>query len=1185
MLSTLWKTFKWMTFILLLLVVAAGGAAVYFWKHSDELLRTKMLAAIHEFAPGAKAEVRRVRVDLLGHVHLDDFSLTLPGERTPFLVLPTMEVDLDRDAFIQRQEVIVRSVELIKPRIAVAREADGSWNWQKLPKFPEGSKGSLPECRIEDAVVVVKLAQAETVGTLSLSDVDLTLKPESKRSFELVGKIDVERIGQLKVAGKVNVDTQTGAIKGSLNGLRVGRELLDYVSTFEPRAAQTVAQIESRLREDFLKEPDLKNGSPFSIQGLARQDRMRRGAKVATNGTTPIIMPTVTVASATTPASKGVSHGILAEAIGAEASVLGLLADLNLTFEIARLQPGSTPDVKLVCDVVQGEITNTALAFPLQELTGQIELSPDKVTIRKLTAVNGPTEVDIRGEVARGENGPVGRVGLKMSNIACDQRLRDRLSVGFGKIYDAHHPRGFLDMQAIVATNAEGQWKPESFTVSANKCSVTHDVFPYPIEDAIGSIKQVGQGDLMIDMRGYAGRQPISLKGRVSNPGPSAWIVFDIDVANLPIDEKFINACPASLQNTVKAMNLKGLVDGHWHLEKPPGEGQPFKPDLEGFLHDGSMVYGVFPYRVDALGGKLDFDGTTWTFTDLKGVHGGAQLTANGAYTKPKGEKGDLQLTVVTQDAAMDSSLFEAVPQSLKNTWREFQMGGTIKKVVTEVHWPEGQAVVISLPEIEITKGRCLINRFPYEITDIEASYSYVPKALLPRQSAAANVVQSVLKVKSFEGRHDGSLLVVNPNGGLVTMFENGDWKVRLDQFRARELKPNNDLKRAVTTGLKSVLATFDPDRGLDVKGLLELWGTSDPRYPMTAAWSIDTELSGSTVSAGLTFDDVHGHIRSRGKWDGTNAEVDGSIDLASLKVFEKYELNEIRGPFNLRNGELVFGSRVAVSGLTPDQVIDPLDQISAKFVQGMLTLNSVVNVEKQGDYHVRVNLSHGKLETFAARYLKDPAQLRGTMHGWLNLTGQGADIESLAGTGQLQISPAALYQLPVVLRVLEVLLPQAAKTSAFNYALCNFRMERGTFLFDAIDLVGEQFQLRGQGTASFEGDLNLRFYSMLPYSMLPTNRSKIWVPIITDVGNLVRQVTQEATKGWVVVEVTGKTDAPETNIVPAAKFDSAIKGILNSLRPLPLDPQPLRVGPPQNRGAAMGSGDPRRAATGSQLR
>ena len=706
MLSTLWKTFKWMLLILLVLVGAAGGAAVYFWKHSDELLRTEMLAAIQKWAPDAKAEVRRVRVDLLGHVHLDDFSLTLPGETSPFLVLPTAEIDIDRDAFLQGQEVIVRSVELVKPRVTLSRAADGSWNWQTLPKFPEGSKGSLPECRIQDAVVVVALMQAETaaLGTLALSDVDLTLKPDSKRSFELTGKIDVERIGQLKVAGKVNVDTQTGAVNGSLNGLRVGRELLDYVSTFEPRAAQTVAQFESKLREEFLKEPDPKNGSPFSIQGIARQDRTRRGAKVATNGTTPLVVPTAAIASATTPVPKTVSHGILAEAIGADASVLGLLAELNLSFEIARWQPGSTPDLKLVCDVVQGEITNTALAFPLQDLTGQIEITPEKVTIRKLTAVNGPTEVSIRGEVTRGTNGPVGRVGMKMSNIACDQRLRDRLSFGFGKIYDAHHPRGFLDMQAVVSTNAEGQWKPESFTVSANKCSVMHDVFPYPIEDAIGSITQVGQGDLIIDMRGYAGRQPISLKGRVRDPGPSAWITFDIDVANLPIDEKFINACPASLQKTVKAMNLKGLVDGHWHLEKPPGEGSPFKPDLEGFLHDGSMIYDVFRYRVDALGGKLGFDGTTWTFTDLKGVHGGAQLVANGAYTKPKGANGELLLTVVTQDAALDSSLFEAVPQSLKNTWKEFQLRGTIKKVVTEVHWPEGQPVVISLPQIEITK-------------------------------------------------------------------------------------------------------------------------------------------------------------------------------------------------------------------------------------------------------------------------------------------------------------------------------------------------------------------------------------------------------------------------------------------------------------------------------------------------
>lgn len=1140
MLSTLWKTCKWLFLICLVIFLGAGGYGFYLWKHSDKLLHQAFVDVVHSWAPDLKVELGRVAVDWFGHVHVEDLSLTLPGEPRPLISLGNCVVDLDRDAFLERQEVIVQKVRLIRPETNLIRYDDGTWNWQKLPPLPETKKGALPSCLVENAQIVVQLSMPNSqAGVVTLKNVGVVLTPTAKRSMQIESKLEVDRLGRLSLDGKVNVDAQTGAVTGTLKGLKVDRSLLEYVGAFEPKVLQAVAGIEQKLRDEMFGEPDPKASSPFSIRGIARSDWVDPSkAHLATaHADSGKLIPV----AATTVVPNAVAHSIPVENLGGEHSILGLNLDLNLGFEFSRANADEMPIGKLICEIVGGEVTNTALAFPIQNLAGRVELGDGLLTIHQLTGNNGPTELDIRGSVSQEPSGPTGRLGVKLKNIACDERLRRRLSVGFGKIYDANHLQGFLDMEAVIASDDSGKWKPESFTVSANHCSAMHDVFPYRVQDAVGTIKQVGT-DLVIDLQGYAGRQPITLEGRVRNPGPDAWIQLDITVNDLPIDDNFIAACPLGLRKVIASMSLKGLVDGKWHLEKKPGVGQPFVPSLNGTLHDGSMLYSAFPYRVNELGGKLTFDGKTWTFKDLNGMHGGARLKAFGKYSKVSGV-GDLDLTVVTQDAPIDETLYQAVPQSLKSLWPEFQPSGLIRHVETHVRWIENQPVVVALPRLEVTKAGCLIRRFPYELADIEASFEYVPG--VPKKAPAQ------LKIKAFEGRHADALFVINPGErSSVTLGENGDWKVRLQTLSVRNLHPNQDLRRAVSPGLKTVLAAMNPEQPVDLEGMLELKGTADARYPMTAAWSIKADLAGNQIEAGLTLDDVHGSIESTGTWDGAVAVIDGELNLATLKVFEKYELTEIAGPFRYRNGILSGGSLLALEGRQESQA-DQERQVTAQFADGLLNLSATTTTDEQPQYHVRLNFSHGQLQTFAQRYLANRDKLRGTIHGWLNVNGQGSTRKAIVGTGQIQISPAALYEVPIIVQLLTALNPQASNSAAFNYALINFRINQARFAFDAIDLVGDSMQLRGRGEATFDGDIRLRFYSMLPYSMLPKTQLPVWVPVVTEVGNLVRNATREATKGWVVIEVNGKVDNPETQLVPAGNF----KGILNNLQPLPSQP------------------------------
>ena len=1135
------KTLKRVVIILLLLVLVLGGVGAYYWSKSAELIRQEMIARLQTWAPDAKFTVGECTFDWLGRVHLDNFSITLADEQSPLIDLPETIVEINRDALIQRQRVDIETVRLIRPTLDLIRNSDGTWNWQKLPPLPAtGDRPSLPACRLEQAQLRLQIAQPDGLssGTIILENANLSFTPNGKRSFLIKGRTRIDRVGFLTIDGNLNVDTKTGTLSGKLSGVRVGRDLMSYVSNFEPRASRAVVELEEKLRAQMTREPDPKAESPFSIEGLALRQRTRTLFQPAVSTNTPVEIRHASTSAASSP----LDHRIPVEWIGNENSILGLLADLDVDFQIEHLSPDSKPDVRMLVTLTGGEITNTALPFPLADLDGQIEYSSNRVVLRNVSARNGATRVHIDGSVAQVGEMTAGRINVSLENLACDERLRSRLSESFGKIYDMHHPKGNLDISASLVSTPEGKWIPQDLVVTAKKCSVLHDSFPYPVRDAVGSIRQEGR-DLKLNLLGYVGTRPIILQGYVENPGPEAHVVLNIEVEKLPIDQQFLDACNPRLRKIITTMGLGGLVDAHWTLERKPGPDQKMTPHLIGSLHDATMVYQSFPYRVEKLSGELEFDGLDWEFRNLKGTHGLAKLSARGTYTKSRGP-GDMQLEITTENAPIDQSLYLALTPQLKELWGQFSPSGTIEKSVTRVSLLEGQPASISLPEIRIKDGSVTSRDFHYPLNGIRAEYVYSPPS---RESTSA-----WLTIKSFAGHHDQTRI---SGDGYVEIGAGGGWRFHLDKWTAEDLVPDNSLLRACGSGLREVFACFDPNQTIDIQGELELRGTANPKQPITAAWYTESELSGGKMLLGMDLDDVHGKIFSKGTWDGKEADVDGWIDFSTLTIYEekRFRLSTVQGPFSMKKGVLTAGTSRVIARPSPF-VADAKEQITARFLGGDLSINVEARLNEVPEYRVSIDLAAGKLERFAQLYLRSSEKLKGTINGWVTLEGKGESTRAMTGRGQMQISPAELYTLPVIFQVLtqlKTLNPKSPDSAAFNYALARFRIGNDRFEFDAIDLVGSQLQLQGRGVATFDGRLGLTFASILQRSMVG-RRSQVWIPIVTEAAGLFSGVTDLV---GVAVEVTGTTDNPQTRIIPGRNIDQALRNFFESIRPLPLTP------------------------------
>ena len=1136
--KTLRRTVMWLTLILVVAAGFAGWAAHYYWSNADRLLHEKVAEVFKAWHPELKFRLGRCRLDWSGQIHVEQFALTLPTSERPLIDLPDTIVDLDREALLNRQEVIVQNLRLLQPHIEATRFPDGTWDFHELPALPESDKRqSLPTVELQNAQLTLHIVKDHDIppATVLIDNANLKLTPNGKRSLLIEGSAQVARVGRLKIDGRLNVDTKTGSLNGQLTEVTLGNELLDYASSFEPSVSEKVSGIRQRLLDEMLKSPNPESKSPFSIAGLANVPATDFAEfRPATLSSTNVEIRQAS-GSRMMPAR---GHNIPPQMIGGRDSILGLLANLDVAFNVSVPASGSAPAVRLLIDIKDGEITNTALPFPLDNLTGQIEYAARQLTIRKLTAVNGPTEVDISGAILESDSGPAGQVTLKIRGLVCDERLRNRLSVGFGKIYDVHNPSGLLDMEVTVVAAPGGKWTPQGLLVRANRASVIHEIFPYPVREAVGTIVQDGR-DLRIDMAGKVGDRPITLKGFVQNPGPEAWVVFEIDVEDLPLDDDFYAALNPKMRGVLDSMNLGGFADAHVRLERKPGPDQKMVPSMVGYLKAGTMAFRSFPYRVENLTGKLDFDGQDWDFTELRGTHGQALLNAEGEYITSTGTS-DLQLRVTTLEAPIDESLRIALPEHLKKLWHEFSPGGKIRRMVTDVRMVKGQPVRITLPQIQIDEGTANLRMFPYQLTGIKANYSFA---------------DGLLDIKSFDARHGSTAVTLE---GTVRTELNGDWRTTLSKLSARNLVTDASFQRALSPGLKSVFSALGADQAINLAGFLELRGTSDPQYPITAAWEIATDLEKGKVSAGLDFTDVSGRIISTGTWDGYEADADGILDISSLKVFDKYVLYDVRGPFALKQGVFSAGSREALIPNGVDRPIDSSEQVQAKFVGGILTINSQATTSQPTAYQARINLSHGQLKRFSQLYMQNRDRLEGVMNGWMTVAGKGSQAKNVTGRGQLQISPAALYDMPVVFQVLNTLAVTPQDNSFFEYGRVDFQMANEQFNFSSIDLVGSPMQLHGTGRAGFDDSLNLKFVSVMPNSR--ARKSQIWIPIVTEVAGLVGGV---ANLVGVVVEVTGTTSNPQTKVIPATNLDDAFKQFVRSLKPLPLTPPRPPAFPP----------------------
>ena len=800
----------------------------------------------------------------------------------------------------------------------------------------------------------------------------------------------------------------------------------------------------------------------------------------------------------------------------------GAQGAVKIGFKIAQQKKGAHLEYLILTKIERAQMAHPALPFPLYDIEGQIVWNHQRVVIQNLKAGNADTKITLNGQI---DKDGAGRIDLDLQNLVVNSKLRRHLPQSWLRSFDSVRPDARLNIAGAFSLEKGQKWKPSNFVINVNSGSMLPQKFSYPVQNLKGTIVQKGnRWDL--DVRGTASAQPVSLIGRMIDLGPRVDAYFDIVCPSLPIDQTFLKACQPELRRSLEKLSLRGSSKVRLQLYRPAGLNRQFHTKIEGDFRNASMSYRLFPYRISELSGHVDYDSQTqrWLFRELKGNHGKAKLTGEGSLSKRNG-KSSFELTLAAENVPFNQDLKLALESDLRDLWDRLSPRGTMS-LSSKIRWLEGQPVIVSLPSIRIFQGGFRLAEFPYDWNRVSAHLSWD---------------SSVLQIYRLEGFHKQTKLNAL---GFVEINPLGEWKVRLNRFKTKDLVTDRTLRKALPVDLRTLVETLNPQGKFSMSGMLEMRGTERPTDPVTAAWDLLFELPNNSIEAGVQLREVKGTIAAHGKWDGTNIEMlqENRIALERAKVWD-YQLRDIRGPYRVNNQQLLVGSEIPFQAPRKHmrrKLIDPRDQLTAKAIGGVITLDSLVDFRDRVSYQARLQMHNGNLGQYARTYYPETKNVKGVTEAWIDIWGTGSGEEAINGRGQIRISPAALYELPVFFQMLKVMNRKASpNNSAFKYAFAEFSLRNRAFQFNRIDLAGDTVNMRGGGWVDFDNNLALNFYSELP-------REKVPIYILSD-------ILRNATRSWVGVEIRGKTGAPTAKIRALPQLDDAFQAILKSLPTTPL--------------------------------
>jgi hypothetical protein len=1035
----------------------------------EEEVRSRVEARLARQFPHLEVRVRSAHlagdgIEIRG-VSIIEPDVTGPQPELAYLDEVFLECRTDLQELVKGDPEITL-VKLIGPVLRATRRPNGHFSIARL-LGSERSGAPLPPVVIEGGVVEVFDPLKNPSSTLTLRDIHVKIRPRGdapSRVLDVQGYVVGDYLQRVEVVGTIEPDAARWTFSGTVDGLEIS--------------------------------PELRHALPEPLAG---------------------------------------SLEVLA----------GVRAPANLSFRVADDGTDATPQFEINGQVEGGRVEHPLLPYPLTDLKARIHCDNTGFRISDLTAHHGQTTWAVT-QFDRSGYGPDSPCVVRATGrqVRLDRAWRDTLPPAWRQHWINYDPEGDVNVECTLSFDGRA-WKPTLQITCVNNVSFSCHKFPYRLERGQGSLSLRHQ-QLEVNLVAFSGAQPVTLKGSFQNPGPQYTGSMEIWGEKIQFDEKlFAGILKEKSRRAVRSLNPKGTFDFHCRLWRAPNDPLPrplIHQHLRVSVNRCSVTFDKLPYPLNNLQGRLEMrDGQWMTEPQLVGTNDTGVVTLKGKLaTSP-----DLDVLVLHIDARnvpLEEELRDALPPAQQQIWNALRPRGNVDLEADVTYnsrvrkpsidlWlvPHGGALpsdrqngivagqpgtaavarAASFDPRDQTPPEALSTAGPDELGSIGTSLAPVAFPYrMERLGGTVHYRDGHVELKDVHAEHRGTKL---RTGGWCDFLPDGSWRLRLERLSVDRIRLHGEdyeLVAALPESLRRAVGELRPTGPMNLKGVVE-FAKAHPQAPLQTTWDVDLFLHRASLQVGPRLDNVFGAVRLQGSSQGPRYTSFGELKLDSL-TFKNFQFTEILGPLWFDNERVYLGTLPF-----PLPNGQKSGRITARLFGGLVAADCQVRLGAVPHYRLLASLSGANLAQFAAENLTNHQTLNGKVLASVDLQGSRGQ-HTLVGTGDIHLTEADVYELPLMVSLLKIVRAKRPDTTAFTESDVTFQINGQHVALKKIDLRGDALSLSGHGELTLDAQTN-------PIRLeLHTTVGRGAVPLISG-------MFSEASQQILKIHVDGTLDKPNT--------------------------------------------------------
>ncbi len=833
--------------------------------------------------------------------------------------------------------------------------------------------------------------------------------------------------------------------------------------------------------------------------------------------------------------------------------------------DIDRAQKGAVPVVAGELEILDGQFSYEKFAYPVQHVTGKIAVGP-----------NADGEPSLRLEHLHGhgiDGGPNANADFEINGwmAPLTQTVQIVVDITGHNVCNepaltAAYPRGALDALRLFDSPGRGEYpryrgdfavrvtrdlgKKSHWTIDTNfhvaDASGSLVAFPYPISGVTADVHIRGDHLDVTNARMRRGDAEVNVNGTV-DWGAAARAIsssgfvprLHLQARGVPIDQDLLAALPPERRALIGELGVAGMIDVDGQITAPeeapasselrPAPASPVALDLGIALHHGSLTPFGGAMAVRELEGNLRLGGTTLAIERLKGKRDASDLTAHGSVDW-SGDDPQVNLSVQAQNLQLDPALHDMLPRAARGGWDVVHPSGTADVNVDYNGGVAGDAVASS--GAEGGGGGGAASEYAISITprQLSAELDAVPYRL-DNITGTVAISPDQITLNDITAHHGGAIVHLSGTGNIASgstalaTSPSTTWDLHL---AGEKMLVDADLKRAVPKALDALLKSLElrGEIGFDFSRLLVTPSASatQPASPQIAptrpsgAVDVDFALRVKSDDASINVGIPLAHVAAVADLSGL--ERDGKLDHLSGTV-DADRLSLAQRPLTDLHLEL---SKPAGADILQIQKIQ--GRIAGGEIAGQVEWAFPEGAPSR--YAIGLVLQGADVKEMSG---DKNAKFSGTLGASLAVEGNYNDASSRQGRGDVEVVGSNMYQIPLVLGLLQVTNLAMPITSPFSQATARYSIQGQRVTFEQIELHAQEMVMQGTGHLDFDTKR---------VGMTFTTDNTTW-PKLPIIGDLISSARHELLQ----INVAGTLQEPKVSARSLNTFTTTIDQVL----------------------------------------